>query len=81
MSVQICVHRLTTYRQNWTSLKLEGQTLAINTRNFLSRICSVFVYLKLPQYYISNMHFQFLHFGGVVEFIDLIIILTFSRLK
>ena len=45
-----------------SNLLISNNTLAINTRKLLS--CFWYVILKLPQHYISNMYFQFLHFRG-----------------
>ena len=57
MSVLVWVHHSMMYCQNKT-LKI----LAINTRNFLSSFCSIFVIFKFSEYTMLNMLFQFLHF-------------------
>ena len=42
-------------------LTVRNDTLTMNI-NFLNYSCSIFVILKLPQYYMLNMLFQFIHF-------------------
>ena len=48
-----------------SDLAVSNDTLAINTSKFFSGFCKIFIILKLPEHYMSNIHFQLLHFRGV----------------
>ena len=69
MNVIICVHLWhIAATKPWKvdlDLAVSNDTLAINITIFLSCFCNVFVILKLPQHYISNMPFQIFHFRVV----------------
>ena len=70
MSILVWVHLSLTYLWNilWKhvlDLVVSNVTLVIYAKNFLSFFCCVFVVAKLPQLYVSNISFQFLHFRGV----------------
>ena len=58
-------HLWTTQTKLWipvSNLVFINDIWVINTKLFLMRICSIFFNVNLKQYYISNIHFQFLHF-------------------
>ena len=57
--------------KTYFDLGLSNDTLAINDKNFLCYFCSAFAFLKLPQHYKSNKHFQFFCFRVVRSLIRL----------
>ena len=63
-----------------SDLPVSNDTLAINTRNVLTVSIAFLLFLKLP-HYLSNMHFQFLHFSGVRSQIKLYCTLFYYWIK
>ena len=71
------ITRTKLWNQVWNLVVIKD-TLAINTKKFLDCFCSVFVILKLPRYYMSNMHI--FHFKRPA-IINKILMRTFSQRK
>ena len=64
VSLSECIARMKLWKPV-LDLAVSNDTLVINTKNFPSYFCSIFVICKIPQHYMLNMNFQFLRFRGI----------------